>query len=181
MSIIGLVMNVLLAGLLLAALVMGWRLNRRLKALRDSHDGFAVAVADLNTAAARAEQGLADLRAATDEAVDILGDRIEKGRNLANRLDRLIEHASTPLREPPRPPPADPVAERRLGALLAAAREARAAPPERSTPERFAQSSRFAESQRLAPRAPPPRRRAIEDDIFDDEPLTLDDVRGARR
>ena len=31
-------------------------------------------------AAARAEQGLADLRAATDEATDMLADRIEKGR-----------------------------------------------------------------------------------------------------
>ena len=54
MSIIGLVMNLLLAGLLFAALVMGWRLNRRLKALRDSHDGFAIAVRELNAAAARA-------------------------------------------------------------------------------------------------------------------------------
>src|SRR5512140_30024 len=98
MSIIGLAMNLLLAGLLIAALGMGWRLNRRLKALRDSHDGFAVAVAELNTAAARAEQGLADLRLATDEAVDILGDRIEKGRTLAARLDRLIEHAAVPQR-----------------------------------------------------------------------------------
>ena len=86
MSIVGLGLNLLLAALLAAALAMGWRLNRRLKALRDSHEGFAVAVADLNTAAARAEQGLADLRAATDEAVDILGDRIEKGRTLAARL-----------------------------------------------------------------------------------------------
>src|SRR4029077_645133 len=124
MSIVGLVMNGLLAALLLAALVMGWRLNRRLKARRASHDGFAVAVADLNTAAARAEQGLADLRAATDEAVDILGDRIAAGRNLATELERLAEHASVPQRAAP--PPAhgdDPVAERRLVALLAASRE----------------------------------------------------------
>jgi hypothetical protein len=176
MSLVGLVMNLLLAGLLVATLGMGWRLNRRLKALRDSHDGFAVAVAELNTAAARAEQGLADLRAATDEAVDILGDRIEKGRTLANRLDRLIEHAAVPLRQAPQAPPVDPVTERRLGALLAAAREARTAPA-----DRFAQADRFAETQRLAQRQAPPRRRAIEDDIFDDEPLTLDDVRGARR
>ena len=74
MIIIGLVMNVLLARLLLAALAMGWRLNRRLKALRDSHDGFDIAVRELNAAAARAEQGLADLRAATDEAIDELAE-----------------------------------------------------------------------------------------------------------
>ena len=141
MSIIGLAMNLLLAGLLIAALGMGWRLNRRLKALRDSHDGFAAAVAELNMAAARAEQGLADLRSATDEAVDILGERIERGRTLATRLDRLIEHASAPPRGATAAASAsalidDPVAERRLGALLAAAREAR---PERASeraPER---------------------------------------------
>src|SRR5258708_35059651 len=125
MSIICLAMNLLLAGLLVAALGMGWRLNRRLKALRDSHDGFAVAVRELNTAAARAEQGLTDLRAATDEAVHLLADRIDKGRALAAKLEPLIDHASVP----PRPAPgADPVAARRLGALPAAARGARPGP-----------------------------------------------------
>jgi len=184
MSIIGLAMNLLLAGLLLAALAMGWRLNRRLKALRDSHEGFAVAVADLNTAAARAEQGLADLRAATDEAVDILGDRIEKGRTLAARLERLIDHASVPLRAEPAAPSGDPVAERRLGALLAAAREAR---PERIMPPRRAEApeqvaERILQRAALEPRLPQARlRRPVEDDIFDDEPLTLDVVRGAAR
>lgn len=176
MSIVGLAMNLLLAGLLVAALGMGWRLNRRLKALRDSHDGFAVAVAELNAAATRAEEGLADLRAATDEAVDILGDRIEKGRALANRLDRLIEHV--PMRSP-QPSLADPVAERRLGALLAAAREARVPPT-----DRFAQADRrSAPTERPAQpgRQMPPQRRHVEDDLFDDEPLTLDVVRGARR
>jgi uncharacterized protein DUF6468 len=177
MSLIGLAMNLLLAALLVAALGMGWRLNRRLKALRDSHDGFAIAVAELNTAAARAEQGLSDLRAATDEAVDILGDRIEKGRLLATRLDRLIDHAPVPQRAPPAPhvPQADPVAERRLGALLAAAREAR--------PDRYAKTERFAQTERLvrAERQAPPPRRFVEEDLFDDEPLTLDVVRGAAR
>jgi hypothetical protein len=193
MTIVGLAMNGLLAALLLAALVMGWRLNRRLKALRDSHEGFAVAVAELNTAAARAEQGLADLRAATDEAVDILGDRIEKGRATATKLERLIDHANVPLRGGPAPAAQgdDPVAERRLGALLAAAREAR---PERVMPPLRADRPRTAEPpervaerilQRAAaadPRFAPRPSRNVEDDLFDDEqPLTLDDVRGARR
>ena len=175
MSIIGLVMNVLLAGLLFAALGMGWRLNRRLKALRDSHDGFAVAVQELNTAAVRAEQGLADLRAATDEAVDLLADRIDKGRMLAAKLERLVDQAPAPQRQAASPT-ADPIAERRLGALLAAAREAR---PERG---------RAALAERLRPTEAPvplgrvaPARRNVEDDLFDDEPLTLDVVRGAGR
>jgi hypothetical protein len=177
MSIVGLALNLLLAALLVAALGMGWRLNRRLKALRDSHDGFAVAVRELNTAAARAEQGLTDLRAATDEAVDLLADRIDNGRALAAKLERLIDHASVPQRQPQVPVP-DPVAERRLGALLAAAREAR---PERRQLAEGPQSERAADHFAPRPRPEPPRRRAVEDDLFDDEPLTLSDVRGGPR
>jgi hypothetical protein len=175
MSIIGLVMNVLLAGLLLAALVMGWRLNRRLKALRDSHDGFAIAVRELNAAAARAEQGLADLRAATDEAVDELADRIEKGRALATRLQRLIDEAPAGSAAVPRALTEGiasediRAAERRLGALLAAAREGR---PERS-PARA--------DLREPPAATQPRRLTIEDDLFEDAPLILDSLKGGRR
>jgi hypothetical protein len=72
MSMTAIALNGLLAVLLLVALMFGVRLERRLKALRDSHEGFAKAVADLDRAAMRAEQGLADLRAATDEAADSL-------------------------------------------------------------------------------------------------------------
>ena len=183
MSLIGLAMNLLLASLLLAALVMGARLNRRLKALRDSHDGFAAAVTDLNTAAARAEQGLADLRAATDEAVDLLADRIEKGRSLAMKLERLVEHAGVPQRgvaSAPAATPDDPVAERRLGALLAAAREMR---PERVMPPLRAEARHPSPGLAAAqnPRMATTPRRAAEDDLFDDEPLILDAIRGARR
>jgi len=169
MSIIGLLMNFLLAALLLAALVMGWRLNRRLKALRDSHDGFALAVRELNAAAARAEQGLADLRAATDEAIDELADRIDKGRALATRLQRLIDDAPTATSGRPLSDTGAGedvrAAERRLGALLAAAREAR---PERTLIR-----------EPLAPVAP--RRLTVEDDLFEDDPLILDSLKGGRR
>ena len=73
----------------------------------------------------------------------------------------------------------DPVAERRLGALLAAAREMRperAMPPLRQPPQHAPPERAQLESRpQLRPR------RAVEDDLFDDEPLTLSDVRGARR
>jgi hypothetical protein len=97
MSVAVIGLNLLLVALLIAALAFGWRLERRLKALRDSHDGFARAVADLDAAAARAEQGLADLRAATDEAADSLAGRIETARVLAERLDQGVTASSTRL------------------------------------------------------------------------------------
>jgi len=169
MSAIAIVMNLLLAGLLVAALTLGMRLNRRLKALRDSQDGFATAVAELNAAAARAEQGLADLRAATDEATDELADRIEKGRALAAKLERLV--AQTPEHVRAAPEPASELGrdaardtERRLGALLAAAREARA------KPERLVRAE-----PRVASRPASP-----DDDLFEDAALTLDSFGGRR-
>lgn len=167
MSLIAVAMNLLLAGLLIAALILGLKLNKRLKALRDSHDGFAIAVRELNAAAERAEQGLADLRAATDEAVDTLADRIEKGRALAAKLERLIIEAPRDVRDTPAARDEGP--DKRLGALLAAAREARR--PERSErPERAERAERPASAARA---------RNPEDDLFEDPPLTLH--QGGRR
>lgn len=134
MSAIAIGLNLMLAGLLATALMMGYRLNGRLKALRESHEGFAKAVADLDAAAARAEQGLADLRAATDEAHDALADRIDKARALTAKLDRQLQGAPAATGR------GEPVAEadvervtQRLGTLLSAARERR---PEREPAER---------------------------------------------
>lgn len=167
MSAVAIGMNLMLAGLLFAALVMGYRLNTRLKALRESHEGFARAVAELDAAAARAEQGLADLRAATDEAHDALADRIEKARALTARLDRQLQGA------PQGHARADSVSEsdvervtHRLGSLLSAARESR---PERESPPR---------------REPPARARPVLDDDLFDQPAERPSLRarlGTRR
>lgn len=171
MSIIAIGMNLMLAGLLVAALVMGIRLNRRLAALRDSHEGFARAVAELDAAAQRAEQGLADLRAATDEAHDALADRIEKARALTAKLDRQMQASPASAVSPAR---GEPVSEtdvervtQRLGSLLSSARDRR---PERD----------------IAPRreAPAPRARASDDDDLFDQPAERPSLRsrlGVRR
>lgn len=184
MSIIAIGMNLMLAGLIISALVLGLRLNARLKALRDSHEGFAKAVAELDAAAQRAEQGLADLRAATDEAQDALADRIEKARALTARLDKQLQGApqASARVEPVRAAEgarrtfrdesddldlgtdAERVT-RRLGSLLSAAREPK---PERE---------RFSRREPLAPRSRP----SLDDDLFDDEPVRMAARAGARR
>ena len=193
MSLISIGMNLLLAGLLVAAMVVGLRLNKRLKALRDSHEGFEAAVVHLNLAAQRAEQGLADLRAATDEATDMLSDRIEKGRALAAKLERLVSaapelpRAVTPDRGEGRlqprvmpsvsPPPRQSGAEERLGALLAMARSRIAAQEAGHTPPPI-------EPEPLVGRAPLPGRRItslVDDDLFEDTPLNLDRRAGVGR
>lgn len=199
MSLIAICMNVLLAGLLVAAMTVGLRLNRRLKALRDSHEGFEAAVRDLNNAAARAEQGLADLRAATDEATDLLSDRIEKGRQLAAKLEKLVSAApelpramAAPLERPaPRAmPPVDPIAprapdgaEQRLANLLAMARSRLAAQEAAQAQPQF-QPEPAPRPEPLVGRAPLPGRRiasAVDDDLFEDAPGAFDRFAGARR
>ena len=181
MSVIAIGMNLMLAGLLAAALMMGFRLNGRLKHLRDSHDGFARAVAELDVAAARAEQGLADLRAATDEAADTLADRIEKARALSTRLDRQLQGAPQVVASSPPRSAREPLTGRgevevsetdvervthKLGELLSTAR----APRIRPEPERFARAETITTRQR-------PR---FEDDLFEGPPERLS-ARGARR
>lgn len=97
MSAAAAILNIVLVGLLLAALAFGWRLERRLKALKASHEGFVKSVSDLDAAARRAEQSLADLRAYTDEASDTLAARIESARALALQLESGVSASSTPL------------------------------------------------------------------------------------
>ena len=166
MNAIGLIMNLLLAGLMGSALVMGWRLNKRLKALRASHDGFAAAVHELDAAASRAAHALAALQAASGEATEELADRIEKGRALVARLDRLMDKAPVMAAAPAAPvgeAQNDASAERRLGALLAAAREARVG--------RREEAAEPVATTRTAPLSRP--RPQLDDELFADVPLTL--------
>jgi hypothetical protein len=103
MSIVALSMNILLGLLLVAALGMGWRLERRLKALRTGHDDFAKAVADLDAAAMRAQAGLMALRAASNEAEENLNVRITAAQELVAQLERPLAEqlaAARPRRNP---------------------------------------------------------------------------------
>lgn len=146
MSIVALSMNVLLGLLLVAALGMGWRLERRLKALRTGHDDFAKAVADLDAAAMRAQAGLMALRAASDEAEENLNDRIATAQALVAQLDRSV--AERPRRSP--------------GVMATPARDDdwldRPLPVrERTAPARF------------EPQTTPRSRARIDDDLFEPE------------
>uniref|UniRef100_B0T0B9 DUF6468 domain-containing protein n=1 Tax=Caulobacter sp. (strain K31) TaxID=366602 RepID=B0T0B9_CAUSK len=197
MSVTAIALNGLLAILLLIALAFGWRLERRLKALRDSHEGFAKAVADLDRAAQRAEQGLADLRAATDEAADTLADRITQAKALAAQLDERLD---LPMVTPP-PAASRPAARPAAEPRPVTPRPIRAGEPE--TPTETSRRLRAEDFERLLDReariprdAPPPsaarpsapketpRSRArIDDDLFDgpeDPPRPGSNLRGRR-
>ena len=93
MSLIAIALNLILCLLLVCALAYGVRLERRLKAIRDGQLAFGKAVTELNMATERARAGLAELRGATDESTDMLGGRISRAREVADRLDRLVSRA----------------------------------------------------------------------------------------
>jgi hypothetical protein len=80
-------MDFVLMGLLIAALWFGVRLDKKLKALRGAHEGFAKAVADLDQAAIRAHQSLKALRADGDESQELLHGRIVAARDLLLKLE----------------------------------------------------------------------------------------------
>jgi Domain of unknown function (DUF6468) len=159
MSDIGLIMNSLLGVLLVGALVVGWRLEGRLKALRASHQSFTEAVHDLDRAAARAEQGLADLRAATDEAAESLAGRIERAGSLAQRLEKLTGEAAG--------------AEQRLVAAPKPVPELAAAVTRESAAQRF--SERFGALRAAAAPTSPIAQAAARNDLIleDDAPATI--------
>jgi hypothetical protein len=127
MSAVAFCMDLILASLLLAALLVGIRLEKRLKVLRESQAGFAGAVAELNAAVARAEHGLAELKAAALEAQTTVADRIQDAKGMtvrlerqagaaneaADRLEKTMErYAAMPAREYPPARPAAPTAPR---------------------------------------------------------------------
>ncbi len=157
MIVIGL--DILLAALLIAAVMMGWRLNGRLNALRASQVDFAKAVMELDAAATRAESGLTALRGAAEEAHDSLLARIDTARALATRLEKAEASAEGAARR-----------------AEAAAAEAKAAPPPPSAlrPLRDAlarDAGARSDGTPSQPVRPTPRRRPIADEaLFADGP-----------
>ncbi len=162
MSPIGLVLNLLLGGLLVAGLALGLRLDRRLRLLRDSQQGFIRAVAELDRSTERTEAGLNQLRSAADETRDALSDRLDKAAAMVAKLERAILLAQNAVE-------AADAAPITLRALAPKAE----APPAEPT-RRAAALGRAAEApiapRRSEPREPPRSRAAVDDDLFEAPP-----------
>ncbi len=86
-------LNLILGVLLFCALALGFRLDRKLRGLRQSHQDFAKAVSELDQAAARTEQSLASLRAGTETAKGEVASRIDQARLACQRLEKLVADA----------------------------------------------------------------------------------------
>lgn len=92
MSMAAFLFEALIGVLLVGAAVMCWRVDRRLKALRDGQDGLKETVSALNDAVDRARAGLAALDRASKEAGETLEQRTRQARVLADEL-RLLTGA----------------------------------------------------------------------------------------
>jgi hypothetical protein len=158
-------LELMLAALLVATLVFGWRLERKLRALRDSQGGFVKAMQDLDGAAYRTQSGLEKLRQATDEAGGDLLPRIEAARAAADRLEVLTSEAEIAARRAESAAREVDASTAKLASALARARPAPAASatpaPVRPAPEPRAGQPPAPEVRLEAPEpVPEPRRRA---------------------
>lgn len=97
MSMAAFLFEALIGVLLVGAAVMCWRVDRRLKALRDGQDGLKETVAALNDAVDRARAGLSALDRASKETGEVLEQRTREARALADELRLLTSSGETRL------------------------------------------------------------------------------------
>ncbi len=93
MSLVALILNLSLGVLLACAMMLGLRLDRRLRALRESHLGFAKAVSELDQASLRTQAGLAELKATAEGVRADLDQQLNNARMLSERLVKLTGEA----------------------------------------------------------------------------------------
>ncbi len=91
MSYASLAFEGLVCVLLLAAAVMCWRVDRRLRALRDGQDGLKDTISALNDAVDRARASLAALDRASKEQGAALRSDVDAARRLADELRFLTD------------------------------------------------------------------------------------------
>lgn len=77
--------------LLLAAAVMCWRVDRRLRALRDGQDGLKGTIGQLNDAVDRARASLSALDRASKDQGAALKSEVDAARRLADELRFLTD------------------------------------------------------------------------------------------
>lgn len=93
LAILGLVMDVLVGGLLVATIVFALRLNRQLSAVKDSRAEFEAFVRDFGEATAQAEASVKGMRLAASEGGEQLRQLIGKAQTLKDELELMVQAA----------------------------------------------------------------------------------------
>ena len=81
MTLAALIFEGLVAALLVVAVVMCWRVDRRLSALKKGQDGVRESVIALNEATDRARASLGALERATAQSAEVLEKRVADARS----------------------------------------------------------------------------------------------------
>lgn len=90
---LALMLDLLVAGLLVATIVYAWVLNRKLSALRSAKPEMEQLIARFVQATARAENGLAEIRQTAEQTGEGLRQATEEGQSIADDLVFLVERA----------------------------------------------------------------------------------------
>lgn len=94
MTTIGLVLDLVLAGLLIATVVLAVRLHKKLQGLKGGHDELRLLVEGLNEATRRAQAGLMELRMAAEASAARLGNQVDVARQSTDELALLVASAN---------------------------------------------------------------------------------------
>lgn len=89
------VLDLLLAGLLVATIVYAVLLNRRLAVLRRGKEELRALIADFVTASEKARVGMSEMRAASETTGRALKEMVEEAQALREDLGFLIERGGT--------------------------------------------------------------------------------------
>ena len=162
MSLVALTLNLTLGVLLAGAMMLGLRLDRRLRALRESHQSFAKAVSELDQAALRTQAGLNELRDTAESVRSDLAARIDSARTLSDLLIKLTNEADAK---------ADALSKAQVAAAASAA----------TAPVRSAFLRPVAESQAPSSPAPSARSRVVVDDELFETSQSRTALAGGRR
>jgi Domain of unknown function (DUF6468) len=92
---LSLILDVVVAGLLLATIAYAMVLSRRLGALRDDKAQLEALVKSLEESSRRAEAGIAALKSAAEEIGRALQEKVDRGQALRTDLGYILELAGS--------------------------------------------------------------------------------------
>lgn len=89
--VLSLIINIVMAGLLLATIIFCLKLNNRIRILQDSKSELARIIREFDESTQRATQSIAEIHQATARLSDNIQHKIDKANFLMTDLDYLIE------------------------------------------------------------------------------------------
>jgi hypothetical protein len=93
-EILSMLMNMLMAGLLLATIIYCLKLNARIRVLQDSKSELARIIREFDASTQRATQNINEIHAAASRISENMQHKIDKANYLADDLDALIERGN---------------------------------------------------------------------------------------